>query len=356
MVKISVIVPIYNVESYLSQCIDSVLCQTCRDFELILVDDGSPDRCPEICDEYAAKDQRIRVIHKKNGGLSDARNAGLDTARGKYVFFLDGDDTIEPELLQIAASHMEDGLDMVAFDYRHVFADGTKENKPYLEHGVFAMESIADREKFIHQILLTYKIGWEACTRMFVRAQIEEYGLRFADNREIFAEDLYFCLCYCAHVNKVACLDACLYNYRQHEASIMANQKRKSNINRINELGKAVLKYLQQFDDCKRLVENFHTIHYLIVSGQFMFQLSTSEMSPPEFRKAVIEDVADWTFLEKQIRKQLRHRKQLAGCFSRSYREEMICYMQFLVGGSYTWLRIRRLLAEVFAALPGQKE
>ena len=95
---LSIIVPIYKVETYLPTCIDSILAQTFRDFELILVDDGSPDNCPALCDAAAQKDERIRVIHQKNGGLSAARNAGLDIARGEWIGFVDSDDTVAPEM------------------------------------------------------------------------------------------------------------------------------------------------------------------------------------------------------------------------------------------------------------------
>ena len=98
---ISVIVPIYNVEPYLRRCVDSILAQKYRDLEIILVDDGSPDDCPQICDEYAAQDERIKVIHKANGGLSSARNAGLDIASGNWVSFIDSDDWIEPDMYEI---------------------------------------------------------------------------------------------------------------------------------------------------------------------------------------------------------------------------------------------------------------
>ena len=98
----SIIVPIYNIEKYLSRCIDSVLAQSFSDYELILVDDGSPDNCPAICDEYAKKDSRIKVIHKKNGGLVSARQAGIVEAIGDYVFHLDGDDAICPDALESA--------------------------------------------------------------------------------------------------------------------------------------------------------------------------------------------------------------------------------------------------------------
>lgn len=97
---ISVIVPVYKVEAYLKPCVDSILAQTYSDFELILVDDGSPDNCPQICDEYAEKDPRIRVIHQQNGGLSAARNSGLDAAVGEYITFVDSDDLVFPDFLE----------------------------------------------------------------------------------------------------------------------------------------------------------------------------------------------------------------------------------------------------------------
>ena len=97
---ISVIVPVYNVERYLRRCVDSILAQTCRDLEIILVDDGSTDGCPSICDGYAAADSRVKVIHKANGGLSDARNAGLEIASGEWVGFVDSDDFIMPEMYE----------------------------------------------------------------------------------------------------------------------------------------------------------------------------------------------------------------------------------------------------------------
>jgi len=101
MALISVIVPVYKVEDYLDRCVESILAQTFTDFELILVDDGSPDNCPAMCDAWAEKDKRIKVIHKENGGLSDARNVGIDRAKGEYLSFVDSDDYIHPRMLEI---------------------------------------------------------------------------------------------------------------------------------------------------------------------------------------------------------------------------------------------------------------
>ena len=96
MSTVSIIVPIYKVEDYIRECIDSILAQTYPDFELILVDDGSPDSCGRICDDYANRDNRIKVVHKVNGGLTSARNAGLEVAKGEWIMHVDGDDWIEP--------------------------------------------------------------------------------------------------------------------------------------------------------------------------------------------------------------------------------------------------------------------
>ena len=98
---ISIIIPVYKVEQYLKECIDSIINQTYMNLEIVIVDDGSPDNCPLICDQYAALDKRIKVIHKKNGGLSDARNAGLNIITGDYVTFVDSDDVIHPEMINI---------------------------------------------------------------------------------------------------------------------------------------------------------------------------------------------------------------------------------------------------------------
>ena len=123
--EISVIVPVYRVEKYLNDCIDSILAQTFTDFELILVDDGSPDGCPALCDAAAAKDSRIRVIHQKNRGLSGARNAGLDAAEGEWIAFVDSDDMLLPQALEKAHSTAEKtGADVVLYGFAFTDENG----------------------------------------------------------------------------------------------------------------------------------------------------------------------------------------------------------------------------------------
>ena len=152
----SVIVPVYKVEEYLADCIESVLNQTFSDFELILVDDGSPDHCPAICDAYAEKDSRVQVIHKTNGGLVSARQAGIRVASGRYVFNLDSDDLIEQDILETAFEIISNtGCEIVSFARKWVRAGRTvKVSDDDLEEGLYTGEKL---EKMIYPKLLSDK-------------------------------------------------------------------------------------------------------------------------------------------------------------------------------------------------------
>ena len=129
MPQISVIVPIYNTEKYIHKCINSILGQSFRDIEIILVNDGSEDNCGQIVNEYQKADARIKVIHKENGGLWSARNAGLDIATGKYISFIDSDDWVKREMLEEMYNKAEEHqADLVVCNYNKVYADRTEEN------------------------------------------------------------------------------------------------------------------------------------------------------------------------------------------------------------------------------------
>ena len=152
----SVIVPIYNIEKYLKRCIDSVISQSFSDYELILVDDGSPDNCPDICDAYAEKDERIKVIHKENGGLVSARQAGIRVATGEYVFHLDGDDALLPDALLNAYEIIEKyHPDLVSFSHKR-YVDGLVGDtvEDLAEEGLYLKPEI---EKYLCPNLLSNK-------------------------------------------------------------------------------------------------------------------------------------------------------------------------------------------------------
>ena len=130
MPTISVIVPVYKVEPYIRKCVDSILGQTFSDIQVILVDDGSPDQCGKICDEYAKQDNRVEVIHKENGGLSDARNAGIPYAKGEYIIFLDSDDYIENDMFEYMYTRIKDsGADMATCGLYEVYKDRIETQK-----------------------------------------------------------------------------------------------------------------------------------------------------------------------------------------------------------------------------------
>ena len=225
MCQVSVIVPVYQVEAYLARCIDSILAQTFTDYELILVNDGTKDGCPAIMEVYAKKDARIRLVHKENGGLSSARNAGLDIARGKYIAFVDSDDYIEPTLLEdtvAAAEHT--GAEQVLFNYRIVDRNGAHE--PYLHFNDEVIDVDAyGLANYFYDYWMPYKHGQEAWSKLYRRDVIETHDLRYAPNNEIFAEDTLFSAMYLLHTHKIAALSAAYVNYVQRGDSLMAMKK-----------------------------------------------------------------------------------------------------------------------------------
>ena len=221
MCRVSVIVPVYQVEAYLPRCLDSILAQTFTDFELILVNDGTRDGCPAIMQRYAERDSRIRQIHKENGGLSSARNAGLDVARGEYVAFIDSDDYVEKTLLaDTVALADETGAQLVVFNYARFDEQGDR--GPFLR---FDDETI-DLEKrglcaYFWRYFMAYRHGHEAWSKLWRRDVIEEHGLRFEPNDEIFAEDTMFTAMYLMHTRRIAAKNAVYVHYLQRGDSIM---------------------------------------------------------------------------------------------------------------------------------------
>lgn len=142
---ISIIVPIYKVEKYLKQCVDSILRQTYKDLEIILVDDGSPDNCPDMCDEYAMTDNRVKVIHKKNGGLMSARQAGLRAATGEYIGFVDGDDCIKDTMYEKFAEAIEKyHPDMALCEFLYAFPDRNEKSEQNLSQSYYDKKQMED--------------------------------------------------------------------------------------------------------------------------------------------------------------------------------------------------------------------
>lgn len=217
--KISVIVPVYKAEKYLHRCVESILAQTITDFEILLIDDGSPDRSGEICDEYAKKDSRIKVFHKPNGGASDARNVGLDNAQGEYVCFVDSDDVVDKDFLEIFLQ--KDADIVVQGMYRNDITEDRRDLYVSIETGDFDLSNVT---KFVDIICKSENIGY-LVTRSFKRNIIEKENLRF-DSRFRLREDMEFILRYMLLCKTFSTLNKGAYHY-----DVPSNfQKKYSNI------------------------------------------------------------------------------------------------------------------------------
>lgn len=180
---VSIIVPVYNVEKYLDRCLNSLVNQTLKDIEIVLVDDGSPDNSPFMCDEWAKKDSRIRVIHKKNGGLSSARNAGLKVARGKYVGFVDSDDWILPDMYEYLANLLNNNSNA---DFAAIQMLITKKYLTSVEQPKEKIEFLNQDQLFkVFFRVSTYNIHYCVCDKLFRRELLKDVsfweGMRFED-------------------------------------------------------------------------------------------------------------------------------------------------------------------------------
>lgn len=195
MPKVSVIVPVYKTEKFLAKCVESILNQTYGDLELLLVDDGSPDRCPQICDEFATRDPRIRVIHKENGGVSSARNAGLDAAKGEYIAFVDSDDHIEPDMYeQMMMKAAEHNCDVVMCDCSKDFEKTVQLYTHKIRPGYYSQQDL--RYEYYPNLLMMPDVNYPPtisnCLLLFRRKLLTKgEPLRYAQGIR-FSEDLLF--------------------------------------------------------------------------------------------------------------------------------------------------------------------
>lgn len=207
---ISVIVPIYNVEKYLKKCVDSIINQTYSNLEIILVDDGSPDNCALIVDEYAKKDKRIKVIHKENGGLSSARNAGLEIATGKYVGFVDSDDTISNEQYEVLYKLIKKYNTKVAFARLQKFGEDEKGNiYTYPSNNEKTTDKVITIEDAIGEILLNEEVGHYVHNKLYARELFD--GIEFPLGRTF--EDVAILYKVLDKVDKIAYTNQKLYYY-----------------------------------------------------------------------------------------------------------------------------------------------
>jgi glycosyltransferase involved in cell wall biosynthesis len=216
--KISVIIPIYKVEKYLNECIDSVISQTYKNLEIILVDDGSPDNCGKICDEYAQKDNRIKVIHKPNGGLVSAWKAGVEISTGEYIGFVDGDDYVKPEMYEkLLEAIIINDADIAETDY---ISDGIKtdknRDKTFVFDNVNKAEFLNEYFNFWESEKNIHPVRWD---KLFDSRLIKD-NLKYCNSGLTLGEDFNITLCAVADSKKIVLIPEKLYFYRNNRESM----------------------------------------------------------------------------------------------------------------------------------------
>lgn len=257
-IKFSIIVPVYNVEKYIDQCISSILSQTYKEYEVILVNDGSKDSCGVICDNYAQNNERIKALHKENGGLSSARNAGLDVAEGEYVLFLDSDDYWDDSMMlqKIHESICKTNSDIYVFGMKKFFQSTGRYEEREVKKGEITF--MANSTKLLMENNLFVAC---ACDKVVRRKLIEENHIRFRLGQ--MSEDIEWTIKLLLYGQSIEVIHQSFYVYRQeNESSITANVKRKN----LEDILGVIQQYAEE--------DNITIRHY--IANQYVLWLTTS--------------------------------------------------------------------------------
>lgn len=238
MIKISIIIPVYNVEKYIRQCVDSVIKSAPTNSQIILVDDGSQDSCPKICDEYDLIDERIEVIHKKNGGLSSARNIGLKKAKGQYVFFLDSDDFLEENYFEFL---LQENADLIIGAFEAFYLNGIPSYS--LDISSKKYMSIKDYlTDFYRMYPVTFNTVWG---KVYKRDVLEKYKISFREDL-FMVEDILFNIQYYPHCNSIMYEAGAKLMYRQGDGTLSKKQN-----------DQLFFWYEESYNQLKRLLKQF---------------------------------------------------------------------------------------------------
>lgn len=292
MMLFSIIIPVYNVETYLRDCLDSVCNQSYTDWEAVCVNDGSTDGSGLILKEYSAKDPRIAIVTKDNGGLSSARNSGLDVAKGDYILFLDSDDWLENNALELLAKRIE-GEDILCFSGRRFFEVDNKFNPSDRldeRHYSSGMDYYNDNA-------LKHRDFAFVCVvlRLYKRSFLMDNNLRFKEG--ILHEDDLFTPKVCYFAQGVSVIDECLYNYRVRANSITTTRSLKRVVDLMSTANELAAFFTSRDGFDKTVAYRSITHHYQVVF---------SEVAAEEKKK--IRKMCDWLLYWKVSRTKLRHR------------------------------------------------
>lgn len=294
--KVSIIVPVYNVEKYLDRCMDSLLNQTLKDIEIILVDDGSPDNCPQMCDEYAQKDCRVKVIHKENAGLGYARNSGIEVATGEYIAFVDSDDYVDLYTYDLAyKTCIEFNLDILGFSYNRFCSKESSPSDNNLDN-IKIIDNISEIRKCAASIFgdvpgydtKNNYITGSAWMSLYKRSIIADNDLKFKSERLYISEDFYFNFEYLQHIRKAGRCECTWYHYRVNPVSLTQTVS-LDRLNRCEKYAYSIEELMQQYDYEKesKLFSMANYIASLRICQKSVMQSSLS-----------IKEKKDWFFNE----------------------------------------------------------
>lgn len=278
---ISVIIPVYNVAAYLPQCLESVLSQSCSDLQVILIDDGSTDASGAICDEYAAKDPRVVVIHQKNGGAAAAKNAGLRAATGKYLSFVDSDDYLEPgayeHMLHLLHTY---NADVVQCAFRDAFKN-------------FSVDQVgihSKKEYDVRSYMKLYTTDWTCglmTDKLYVRALFD--GIFFEEGHKI--DDEYFTYRGIMNAQKIVRDNFVIYNYRKRRCSVMVSPESGKQIlkDRIDYLSKRRVNVIARFPELRRIFDRHFVDAMIILSRDPLASKETNALIKQQLKVYIKE-------------------------------------------------------------------
>lgn len=283
--RFSIIIPCFKVEQYLCKCIDSVLTQTFTDFEVILVDDGSPDNTPSICDEYSCASDKVVVIHKTNGGLSDARNAGLDISQGDYVIFLDSDDWWDDNnaLSKIDACLRESGADIIIFGMKKFFSLENRYGDERIPHKCDKAMSAMSKLQLSQHYMQNNVFIASACDKVVSRELIEIDKQRFVKHQ--LSEDIEWCCKLLQKNPMIDVLEDAFYVYRQQVSTSITSNVGARNI-------KCILEVIKRYAKSNASVP---LLHYM--ANQYVLLITNLMRLSNEDRKLLESDVKELWWL-----------------------------------------------------------
>lgn len=328
---VSVVLPIYKVEKYLNRCVKSVVNQSYKNLEIILVDDGSPDNCPKICDEWAKKDKRIRVIHKKNAGLGYARNTGIENATGEYICFFDSDDYIALDTIEKAYNlATQKRSKIVVYGFCNINQNGEIRDTviPHLEKYTYSGKEVQDI--FLPNLIgpdvrngIQTNLWMSAWACMYSLDLIKKTNWRFVSERDIISEDVYSLLLLYKYVDKVSVLPEALYFYCENSESLTHTYmpERYDKIKKFYQACYQVAEKNNYNEDVKERLSYPYLSNTIAAMKMLVYSDLTKSMKKKHLKKIVCDDTLQIVLRNTNFKKEkLKRRLLLVAMKTKQYK------------------------------------